>query len=292
METLKRLPSLAKEYLSLTKPGILVGNGINALGGFFLSSSSFDFFLLSYMLSGLLLVMASACICNNYIDQEMDSKMERTKARAFVRGTISPKKALVVASFLFIYGIFVLYAYTTFLAVFCAFLGFFTYVGVYSFSKYYVSFSTLLGSIAGAMPPLVGYFSVKGSVDIPSFLLFLLLVSWQMPHFLAIAIYRMEDYKRADIPTVPIKKGMASTKKEMLFYVVLFVATSFLLPFFLPMTLFYKVILCSLGGFWLFLSIQGFFEKEEALWARKMFFFSLVVVLGLFICFVERFLFF
>ncbi len=278
-----------REYFLLTKPGILVGNVLNALGGFFLASSSINP-LLWQVLLGLLSVMASACIFNNYVDREIDAKMQRTQDRALAQGKVSSKKALFLGVILLIYGIAALYLSANFLTALCAFLGFFIYVGIYSFVKYYTSLATLIGSIAGAMPPLVGYFSQKAEIDGVSFLLFALVASWQMPHFLSIAIYRIEDYRRAKIPVIPLQKGFKKTKKQMLFYVILFCLFALFLSRAAFVGFLYKGVLVVLGGGWILLCLKGFFTSQDEKWARQMFRFSLMVILGLFLSFLGKFL--
>lgn len=277
-----------RAYCLLTKPGIVLGNAITTFGGFALASRGhIDFSLLFITLVGLSLIIASASIFNNYIDRAADEKMERTKNRPLVNGTISVRHAMAFAIFLGALGTLFLSAFTNPLALLIALFGFFAYVILYTFSKYHSIHGTLIGSVAGAVPPVVGYCAVSNQLDMGALLFFSMMVLWQMPHFFAIAIYRLEDYAAASIPVLPIKKGVGTTKIQMLFYIIAFVIVTLLLTLFDYTGYAYLIVASILGVAWLWLCIQGFKCSDDKLWARKMFIFSLVVITGL--CFVIPF---
>lgn len=272
-----------RSYLLLTKPGIIAGNAITTVGGFVLGSrGNIDFRLFLMTLVGLSLIIASACVFNNYIDRAADEKMLRTKNRALATGAISPRRAIVYAILLGIFGTLFLALFSNFLAMFIALFGFFVYVVLYSFSKYYSIHGTLIGSIAGAVPPVVGYAAASQCFDAGAVILFAIIAMWQMPHFYAIAIYRMEDYARASIPVLPIKKGLQTTKVHMLLYTLAFIGVSCMLFVCGYVGYLYLIVAALLGLAWLGLCIRGFKCKNDVRWARKMFIFSLVVVTGLF----------
>jgi protoheme IX farnesyltransferase len=281
-KVLQYSPAMMKHYFMLTKPGIIFGNVVTAAGGFALASRhhlSASLFL--FMLLGLGLIIASACVFNNCIDIDLDKKMQRTKNRSLVTGDISVKNALSFASMLGLLGIFVLSAFVNFLTTAVAFFGFFMYVTVYSFLKYRSVHGTLIGSIAGAVPPVAGYCAVTNQLDLCALILFLMIAMWQMPHFFAIAIYRLEDYAAASIPVLPIKRGMLATKIQMLFYTVAFVCSCLMLTIMGYTGRSYFVVVALLGITWLALSISGFKAKNDKVWARKMFIFSLIFVMSI-----------
>ncbi len=209
------MKEMIKTYTTLTKPGIIFGNAVTATAGFALASKGHvDFLLFCAMLVGLSLVIGSACVWNNYIDRGMDEKMVRTRNRALVKGVIPVPYALCFAMVLSFFGIGLLALTTNLLTVSIAACGFFIYVVLYGISKYRTSLGTLIGSIAGAVPPVVGYTAVTGCVDLAALLLFLIVVFWQMPHFFAIAMYRLEDYTAASIPVLPVSKGIYTAKEN------------------------------------------------------------------------------
>ncbi len=269
----------ARAYFSITKPGILFGNAITAFGGFALASKGqFQPGLFLAMLIGLSSIIASACIFNNYIDRESDEKMARTKDRGFVTGQIDVKNAIAFAIVLGLLGTFCLAYFTNLLTVGLALFGFAVYVGVYTFFKYRSMHGTWVGSFAGAVPPAVGYCAVSGRFDLCALLLFAMVVLWQMPHFYAIAIYRLNDYEKASIPVLPLKKGIRATKIWMIFYILAFTAITSLLTVFNYTGILFLAMTILLGAAWLGLSLKGFSCENDQHWARQMFFFSLVVV--------------
>ena len=157
---------MIKTYFMLTKPGIIFGNAITAAGGFILASKSqvypFDGCLFLVTLIGLSLLIASACVFNNYLDRNIDKMMARTKNRALARGVISAPKAIIFAVFLGLFGILFLLLCTSLLTITIALAGFFIYVILYSLSKHRSSYATAIGSISGGIPPAVGYCVAAG----------------------------------------------------------------------------------------------------------------------------------
>ncbi len=274
--------NMSKKHLILTKPGIILGNLITTGAGFALASKGDpDYRLLLLTLLGLSLIIAAACVCNNYIDRAADQKMERTKNRPLVTGTISTPNALCFAALLLLSGSFILFHYTNLLALYIALFGFFVYVVIYSFYKYHSSHATAIGSIAGATPPLVGYAALAGTIDPPALLLYSILVLWQMPHFYAIAVYRLKEYAAASIPVLPLEKGMATTKIQMLIYTIAFCIVAALPAYYGYAGTIYFCVTALVSLFWLYTSLKGFTAKNETLWARKMFFVSLFVITAL-----------
>lgn len=262
-------------YYALTKPGIIGGNLMTAVAGFLLASPDrCDGWLLLAMLSGLSGIMASACVLNNYIDRVADGAMERTRGRPLVQGFISPERSIMFATALGVSGILLLALLTNALTLAVALTGFVGYVGVYSFAKYRTEHGTLIGSVAGATPPVVGYCAATGSLDGAAWILFLMVLLWQMPHFLAIALYRIKDYAAASIPLLPIRKGVGFTKFSMLAYIVAFALASLLLS----QGLFYRMTVTIPNVVWLILCLKGFRCSDDQRWARTMFFFSLVTI--------------
>lgn len=270
---------MIRTYYLLTKPGIILGNLITTAGGFALASKGrFDPWLFFTMLIGLGPVIASACVFNNYIDRISDAKMARTKNRALAKGLIAPWKAIGFALALGIFGISVLCLFTNLLAASIAALGFFVYVCLYSLWKARSTHATLVGSISGAVPPVVGYCSVSHSLDAGAAILFAILVLWQMPHFFAIALYRQDDYAAASIPVLPIAKGVLATKIQMLLYVIAFGGSMLLLTACGYVGMAYGIVAFILGAAWLALTIKGFKVENDQLWARSMFRLSLVII--------------
>ncbi len=273
------LMNTVRAYFLITKPGILMGNAITAFGGFALASRlNFHFSIFLAMIAGLSGIIASACIFNNYIDRSADEKMERTKNRGFVTGQVKQKNGIVLAIILGLLGTFTLAYFTNLLTASLALSGFFIYVALYTFYKYRTIHATVIGSFAGAVPPVVGYCAASGRFDLCALLLFAVVMLWQMPHFYAISIYRLEEYKNASIPVLPLKKGIRTAKISMAVYIVAFTAVCCLLTLFHFTGSLFLAASALLGAVWLVLCLKGFASSNDRLWARKMFIFSLIVV--------------
>jgi protoheme IX farnesyltransferase len=271
-----------RTYYDLTKPGIIYGNMVNAVGGFALASSwPLHFGVLLAMLLGLAGVIASGCVANNYFDRDIDAHMERTKHRALVQSHVSAKKALWFSAALFAFGTTVLYFLTNPLASGIAAAGWVLYVAVYTPLKRKTIFSTQLGALSGAVPPVVGYVALTNHLDTSALLLFIILFTWQMPHFFAIAIYRKDEYKNAGVPVWTVVKGVRSAQAHMIVYAVLFVGAVIALYVTGAAGLAYLLIMGSTALLWALYIATGFHVSDTDKWARKVFYYSLVVVLVL-----------
>lgn len=269
-------------YYLLTKPGIIFGNLITLAAGFLLASKgSIDFWLFFQTLIGLGLIMASACVFNNYIDRPLDRKMKRTRNRALAAGLITGPRAILFASFLGLSGTLILLRYTNPLAVLVAAVGFFVYVVLYSLWKGRTIYGTALGSIAGATPPVVGYCAVSHQFDAGAFILFAMLVLWQMPHFFAVAMHHLDDYTAAQIPVLPVIKGVGRTKIHMVLYILAFILVSMLLTLFHYTGSIYLLVSTSAGLAWLGFCLNGWKSDDHQLWGGRMFRFSLVLIMAI-----------
>lgn len=269
--------SAATSYYRLVKPGIIRGNAVTAAAGFFLASTTtINWSSFAAMMVGLALIIGASCVANNYIDRDIDRKMERTKKRALVTQEISTLNAFIYCLALGITGSLVLGFLTGSLALYLALAGVFFYVVVYGVAKRLSPLGTLVGSISGAIPPLVGYAAASGKLDLAAIILFLILVTWQMPHFYAIAMYRIEDYKRAGIPVLPVEKGMSTTKKHILFYCQLYLFAALALSVFGYTGYVYFGVAALLGIVWIWLAMKGFKATSDEKWAKLMFRYSLL----------------
>jgi protoheme IX farnesyltransferase len=272
--------SRLKIYYTLTKPGIIYGNLITAGAGFLLASGGhISFGRLLATLLGLGLVIASACVFNNYIDSGIDSKMARTSRRALVTKAISGQSALIYGSLLGIIGAVILGIWVNWLALGLAAGGWVAYVVFYTLSKRRTVHSTLIGSISGSTPPVVGYCAASNHLDGGALLLFIILTFWQMPHFYAIAIYRLKDYKAAGLPVLPVRKGVPAAKRQIVAYIIGFILAISLLWFYGYAGFTYLLVVGFVGLAWLRLALKGFGAASDQKWARGVFFFSLVVTL-------------
>jgi len=275
-----------RRYWSLTKPGVLFGNVITGVAGFFLASAylrTFDPLLFVATIGGMTLIIGSACAFNNVFDRDIDRIMTRTRQRAVASGSIKPVPALTFAAVLGIIGTAILALWTNWLVVAIGVGGFIVYVWLYgTLSKRRSIHGTLVGSISGAAPILAGYVAVRGAIDTGAVLVFLALFFWQFPEFYSIAIYRKAEYASAHVPVATVVRGVAYAKRWIAIYAVLFVLTALLLTSFGYTGYIYLACMAAIGVYWLALAVRGFRAvgtTASDAWARQMFHASLNVLL-------------
>lgn len=280
MITKKIMKIATKKYINLAKPGIIRGNAIVAIAGFlFASKGDVDLWLLISLVVGSSLIMASACVFNNYLDKDIDALMDRTKKRSFVSKEISEKYGLLYGLVIGILGFGILLAFTNKLTAIVGLIGFIDYVALYTYAKRHSIHSTLIGTISGATPPVAGYVAVTNDFDIASLMLFLILVFWQMPHFYAIGIMRISDYKKAHIPLLPIIHGIQTTKIQMLIYGSLLIGVLSTMTAIGLTGYAFLAITLAVSINWLFKIYKGFDADNDQKWAGKIFGYSLKVLL-------------
>ncbi|HGM4841140.1 TPA: heme o synthase [Serratia marcescens] len=274
---------MIKQYLQVTKPGIIFGNLISVVGGFLLASKgSIDYPLFLATLVGVSLVVASGCVFNNYIDRDIDKKMERTKNRVLVKGLIAPSVTLVYATVLGIVGFALLYIAANPLAMWLAVMGFVVYVGVYSlYMKRHSVYGTLIGSLSGAAPPVIGYCAVTNEFDAGALILLAIFSLWQMPHSYAIAIFRFKDYQAANIPVLPVVKGISVAKNHITVYILAFMIATLMLTLVGYAGYKYLIVAAAVSVWWLGMALRGYKTENDSVWARKLFVFSIVAITSL-----------
>lgn len=268
------------------KTGIIKSNLIPMLAGLTLSLYTYEINPLDRLdnivlaLIGTFLVIGAAGAFNNLYDRDIDSLMERTKNRPTVTGEIKTGKVLVIAVSMAVLGVLAL-SLTTLLAGLLGFLGLFFYIVPYTmWSKRRTIYNTEIGSISGAMPPLIGWSSIYPDITHPAILgLFVITVIWQMPHFYSIAIRKHKEYRAAKVPMLPVVKGIRRTYLQTNFYLILLIATSFL---FSSLSIGLMLVSLLLSVIWLGLSIFGYRRMDSERWAKSMFIYSLIHMTTLF----------
>ena len=273
-------------WAQAVKTGIIKSNLIPMIAALMLALYTYELNFIEYIpaiiyaILGSAAVIAAAGAYNNVYDRDIDQIMPRTKSRPTVTGELSARQVLVAATTLLIIGCVLLYLASP-LAALLGFLGVFFYVVPYTmWTKRRTIWNTEVGSISGAMPPLIGWAAVAPDIWHPAaWALFLIMVIWQMPHFYAIAIRKKEDYAAANIPMLPVVKGERRTYIQSNIYLVLLSLSSLL---FLPLSLGLTIVSFILGIIWLYMSIIASKKKEEKKWANKMFTFSLIHMMAIF----------
>ncbi|EIT87388.1 protoheme IX farnesyltransferase [Fictibacillus macauensis ZFHKF-1] len=281
-ENIEQAPkqSLPDILAQTVKTGIIKSNLFPMFAGLTLAMYKYHYSIadkwpeIVYALIGSICVMGAAGAFNNVYDRDIDAIMERTKNRPTVTGAIQVKTVLWLASILTVAGIGIL-SLATPLAGLMGFLGLFFYLVPYTmWTKRRTIYNTEVGSISGAMPPLIGWAAIYPDVSHPAILgLFIIMIIWQMPHFYAIGIRKEKEYKAANVPMLPVVKGARRTYIQTNVYLIILIASSFLLG-----SLSYGLMYVSLllGVAWLLLSIFGYKRMDSEKWAKNMFIFSLL----------------
>jgi heme o synthase len=269
-------------YLQLAKPGIVFGNWIAATGGFLLAArGEVDWALLGLTMLGVSLVVASGCVFNNIIDQDIDRVMRRTRNRALVTGAVTPAAAWAYGTLLGCAGFGVLAGWTNWLCLGLAALGWVVYVGVYSlWLKRCSVHSTVVGSLAGAAPPVIGYCAVSGRLDAAAWLLLAIFGLWQIPHSYAIAIFRLDDFVAARLPVLPVARGVAAAKRQIVVSILAFAVAAPAMTLAGYTGVAYFAVAGATGGYWLWVAMA---ERggDDAAWARRIFACSIFAVMAL-----------
>ena len=272
-----------RDYYWLTKPGIIYGNSLPAMATFLFASHGAGFSFLKFIavVLGQSCIIAAGCIANNYQDRTIDAHMKRTRQRALVTGAIPAERALLLSVLFLVLGSTVLLIFVNILTLWVGLIGFVSYVFLYGATKRRGPYGTLVGSIAGATPPVAGYTAVTGRLDVTALILFLILVTWQMPHFYAIALRRKKDYAAAKVPVLAVRASARTTKLNIIFYVAAFALAASALTVFSHAGYIYLAVVLLLSGVWLYKGIRGFNASDDTVWAKNMFLFSLIVLLVL-----------
>ncbi|MGH7241612.1 MAG: heme o synthase [Candidatus Saccharimonadales bacterium] len=271
-----------RSYYELTKPGIIYANVLTATAGY-LYGSKWHVQPKPFLgvVVGTSLIIAGACVYNNLLDRKVDKKMKRTQKRALVTGEISISAAFTYATVLSLVGFLLLPIMTNLAVLGLGVLGFVDYIALYGWAKRHTPFSTIVGSVSGAVSVAAGSVAARGSFGGPELMLFLLLVIWQMPHFYAIALYRRKDYAAAGLPVMPVRRSAATAKLRIICYITALLVLT---------VLFWQqgyggvIFLVLAGGLslaWLVRGLQLYQSADDVTWGKRMFLFSLVVNLGL-----------
>ena len=274
------MKDLFYKYYYLTKPGIVFGNVLTVIAGYFFASKwqiNIKDFLA--VIIGSSLIIASAGVINNIIDRKIDKKMKRTSKRALVLGDISFKNALRYGIILAVIGFYVL-TLTNYKVELVGLIGYLDYLVLYSFFKRRSVYGTLIGSVSGSIPLVAGYLAYANKFDLIFLDLFLIMSVWQMAHFYAIAIYRQKDYSNAKLPMLPLIKGIFKTKVQISLYIILYLILNIWLYFVAKTSIIYLILMALISLTWVIKSLRGFNMNDDILWAKDVFRFSLIVMIS------------
>lgn len=271
----------AKRYYRLTKPGIVYGNLFHAVVGLlFAHWYGLSLWSTAGVVVGVASIVASACVANNLLDREIDKKMTRTKNRALVTGEIDSNSALLFLLILLTIAVVVLYRMTNPLTLALGLIAYVWYVWIYGWAKRTTWLATLVGTVPGALPAMAGYTAVVGHADMTAWLLFWLVIFWQMPHFYAVTLYRKKEYKAAGLPVASIVLSRKTIYWQMIGFAVLYTGSVVGLIACHSLHWIAGAALLSASLYWIVTIVRGKQAMSDA-WAKLVFRQSLVLTIVL-----------
>ncbi len=293
MQTLikKTFPFLF-DIAALTRPRLSILVMTTVFIGILTSKEQADLKTISLSLFLISLSVVSGTILNCYMERNSDKLMERTKTRPLPAKRLNPTIALSLGLFLGVFSLFALYIFINPLTAYLAGAALFFYLLLYTPLKSKTPFAVWVGALSGAVPPLMGIAAIDGRLNLQAYSLFLILFFWQIPHFLAISIFRKQDYKRASILVYPNTIGFSQTRLIIAISSIFLLAIS-ALPYFIEKASFHFLTTSTLINFILVgLACSGFFIEKtvhaQNMWAKRVFFTSLIhqpLLLGSFVAF-------
>jgi len=273
------------QFIELTKPRVNALIVFTAIIGMMLAypvGIAWDVTLMLKATLGIWLVASAAAAFNCLVEQQIDKKMARTRARPTVTGSIHTWQILVLAGAVGGTGLVVLYTFVNPLTMWLTLATFVGYAVIYTIIlKPATPQNIVIGGASGAMPPILGWAAVANVVSPESMLLFLIIFAWTPPHFWALALYRKNEYAKAGLPMLPVTHGVEFTQLHLLLYTFIMVACT-LLPFAVGMAqMFYFVSVLLLNAYFIYLAVKLFRHYSDAL-ARKTFAYSILYLSLLF----------
>jgi heme o synthase len=278
--------SLMRDLVMLTKPRIISLLLVTTVAPMFVAGRP-SFLLVLIVLVGGYLMAGGANAVNMYLDQDIDTKMSRTKLRPIPSGRMGARAVLAFGIALATAATFLLARFTNVLTAVLALAGFYFYVFVYTrWLKRTTPQNIVIGGAAGAFPPLVGWAAMTGGIDLTAVYLFLIVFYWTPPHFWALALLKQRDYGRAGIPMAPLVWGERETMRQMMWYNVILIALTLLPAAFGAFGIIYFVSAIVLGGLLLIGVIRVSTAKDWTTPAWQVYKFSLLYLALLFLAMV------
>ncbi len=263
------------DFVALTKPGVTRMCVLTTAGAMLLAPGTISAVRAAGTVVGVAAIVGGANAFNMWFERDSDGKMARTRRRPLPAGRLSPRAALAFALAACAVGLAVLAVAANPLTAALGAASILGYVAVYTPLKMRTPLALAIGAIPGAAPPLLGWTAVTGAVTGPGLVLFGILLCWQIPHFLAIALFRGEDYARAGIRTVPLVRGAAMAKVQAVAWALVLVPVSLMLA---PLGVagpIYVYGAFALGMGFLAYAFLGLDDRAGVRWARRFFFASL-----------------
>ncbi len=277
-----------RDYFDLCKPKVVALLLLTSIVGVVLASPPYEISLFVLVIStlGIGLAAAAGAAINQIVERENDAKMARTEGRPLPQGKVTQQNAFIFAVMLAAASVFILTAWINVLTAVLTFASMIGYAVIYTmYLKKATPQNIVIGGLAGATPPLLGWTSVTNSIDPHGLLLVLIIYTWTPPHFWALAIHRRDDYAKVNLPMLPVTHGIEFTKYAILGYTILMILVT-LLPYLAYMRgLIYLIAALLLGLYFLYMVMQLMFTERHNI-AIRTFVYSINYLMLLFIAMV------
>lgn len=290
LEASREAGGVVRALVELSKPGVTRLVLVTTALGVFAAPGGFSLFDLAVTILGTGLVVAGANALNMFLERDSDRFMTRTRSRPLPTGRLKPEEALAFGLLVSILGLVVLAQFVSMTAVALAFVALLSYVLVYTPLKRVNSFALYVGAVPGALPPAIGYAALTGTVDGVGLCLFLILFAWQLPHFLAITLFRADEYARAGLSVLPNERGHRFTRQMALVLSVFLLLVTLLPLWLVGASHAYGLVAAISGMAYVGWAARGLLPGADAKWARSLFFASmphLVLVMTALVLVVE-----
>lgn len=267
----------ARAINGLTKPRLSALSVITGMVGYAIAPATFDWTVFIGLALGMSLAAGSAATLNQWMEHQRDALMERTCHRPIPSGEISARAALCFGLLIGVLGLLVLQWLTNTLAMALTLATLVSYLAVYTPSKSVTPWCTAIGTIPGALPPMIGWAASEASLGVAAWLLFLVMVAWQIPHFMAIAWTYREDYAKAALPMISVvdATGRSAAVQSTLFTVLLIMSALGFVAFGVA-TWAFGALSLILGCWMLWICFHFLLKPDRSFWAKRLFFFTLI----------------
>lgn len=273
-----------RDYYEMCKPNVVLLMLLTSLVGMFMAIPGMvPWPIIIWGNLGIAMAAGSAAAVNHVIDRRIDGQMGRTSNRPVAKGKVKPLHALIFAAILAVIGLGILYALVNPMTAWLTLASSIGYAFVYTgYLKRVTPQNIVIGGLAGAMPPLLGWVAVTGTLDPNALLLVLIIYAWTPPHFWALAIHKRDEYAKVEIPMLPVTHGLEFTGLQILLYTVLLIIST-MLPYVVGMSGFIYLVGVTLLNirflYWALRLYRGAYEKA----AMKTFWYSIIYLMLLFV---------
>ena len=273
-----------RDYYEMCKPNVVLLMLLTSLVGMFMAVPGMvPWPVLIWGNLGIAMAAGSAAAVNHVIDRRIDGQMGRTSNRPVAKGKVKPLHALIFAAVLAVVGLGILYVLVNPMTAWLTLASSIGYAFIYTgYLKRATPQNIVIGGLAGAMPPLLGWVAVTGTLDPNALLLVLIIYAWTPPHFWALAIHKRDEYAKVEIPMLPVTHGLEFTGLQILLYTVLLIIST-MLPYIVGMSGFIYLVGVTLLNirflYWALRLYRGAYEKA----AMKTFWYSIIYLMLLFV---------